>query len=175
LILPSLVASPQSLSLQTLQTRSASIFTLSRHPLRLQYPLIALSSLNMRWFRRLSMWSGEGGRAGDRRTCKVAHRFTRLLVVDWRAGEPAQQPRRLSNSPSPPPPLIKLTLPSHSACRMPRIPYKNPAKGTSVIGDAIRERRGARGLTPLDQSLLNAPEIAVRQLVQTQSRYRTTD
>ncbi|BGO88485.1 hypothetical protein NBRC10512_003001 [Rhodotorula toruloides] len=43
---------------------------------------------------------------------------------------------------------------------MPRIPYKNPAKGTSAIGDAIRERRGARGLTPLDQSLLNAPEIA---------------
>ncbi|BGP52774.1 hypothetical protein JCM8202_003853 [Rhodotorula sphaerocarpa] len=43
---------------------------------------------------------------------------------------------------------------------MPRIPYKNPAKGTSPIGDAIRERRGARGLTPLDQALLNAPEIA---------------
>lgn len=45
---------------------------------------------------------------------------------------------------------------------MPRIPYKTPAPGTSVIGDAIRERRGARGLTPLDQALLNAPEIAVR-------------
>lgn len=44
---------------------------------------------------------------------------------------------------------------------MPRIPYKNPAKGTSPVGDAIRERRGARGLTPLDQALLNAPEIAV--------------
>ncbi|GAA5981523.1 hypothetical protein JCM10908_004142 [Rhodotorula pacifica] len=43
---------------------------------------------------------------------------------------------------------------------MPRIPYKNPPKGTSPIGDAIRERRGARGLTPLDQALLNAPEIA---------------
>ncbi|GAA6041006.1 hypothetical protein JCM8097_000536 [Rhodosporidiobolus ruineniae] len=43
---------------------------------------------------------------------------------------------------------------------MPRIPYVAPAKGTSVIGDAIRERRGARGLTPLDQTLLNAPEIA---------------
>ncbi|KAI5477034.1 alpha/beta hydrolase [Pseudohyphozyma bogoriensis] len=43
---------------------------------------------------------------------------------------------------------------------MPRIPYQNPAPGTSVIGDAIRVRRGARGLTPLDQSLLNAPEIA---------------
>ncbi|GAA5924468.1 hypothetical protein JCM1841_004593 [Sporobolomyces salmonicolor] len=43
---------------------------------------------------------------------------------------------------------------------MPRIPYQNPAQGTSAIGDAIRQRRGARGLTPLDQSLLNAPEIA---------------
>ena len=48
---------------------------------------------------------------------------------------------------------------------MPRIPYKNPAKGASPIGDAIRERRGARGLTPLDQALLNAPEIAVRPLL----------
>ncbi|GAA5899001.1 hypothetical protein JCM6882_004589 [Rhodosporidiobolus microsporus] len=43
---------------------------------------------------------------------------------------------------------------------MPRIPYKAPAKGTNPIADAIRERRGTRGLTPLDQSLLNAPEIA---------------
>ncbi|GAA5930241.1 hypothetical protein JCM3775_004338 [Rhodotorula graminis] len=43
---------------------------------------------------------------------------------------------------------------------MPRIPYKNPAQGTSVVGDAIRDRRGPRGLTPLDQTLLNAPEIA---------------
>ncbi|KAL8286215.1 hypothetical protein RQP46_004703 [Phenoliferia psychrophenolica] len=43
---------------------------------------------------------------------------------------------------------------------MPRVPYKNPAKGTSTIADAIRERRGTRGLTPLDQTLLNAPEIA---------------
>ncbi|KAK4057721.1 hypothetical protein OIO90_001369 [Microbotryomycetes sp. JL221] len=39
-------------------------------------------------------------------------------------------------------------------------PGLNPAAGTSVIGDAIRARRGARGLTPLDQTLLNAPEIA---------------
>ncbi|ORY90133.1 Alpha/Beta hydrolase protein [Leucosporidium creatinivorum] len=43
---------------------------------------------------------------------------------------------------------------------MPRIPYQNPAAGTHAIGDAIRVRRGARGLTPLDQTLLNAPEIA---------------
>jgi len=55
---------------------------------------------------------------------------------------------------------------------MPRIPYKNPAPGTSVVGDAIRQRRGARGLTPLDQTLLNAPEIAVsfRFLPQTRER-----
>ncbi|KDE05026.1 hypothetical protein MVLG_04569 [Microbotryum lychnidis-dioicae p1A1 Lamole] len=43
---------------------------------------------------------------------------------------------------------------------MPRIPYQSPAQGTSAIADAIRVRRGARGLTPLDQTLLNAPEIA---------------
>lgn len=44
---------------------------------------------------------------------------------------------------------------------MPRIPYQNPAPGTSAIADAIRTRRGARGLTPLDQALLNAPDYAV--------------
>ena len=44
---------------------------------------------------------------------------------------------------------------------MVRIGPKAPAQGTSQIADAIRQRRGARGLTPLDQTLLNAPEIAV--------------
>ena len=58
---------------------------------------------------------------------------------------------------------------------MPRIPYKNPAKGTSVVGDAICERRGARGLTPLDQTLLNAPEIAVRKLASIARRSKCTD
>ena len=43
-----------------------------------------------------------------------------------------------------------------------RVPYQNPAPGTSPIADAIRLRRGARGLTPLDQALLNAPHYAVR-------------
>ncbi|KAJ1020363.1 hypothetical protein NDA18_005959 [Ustilago nuda] len=43
---------------------------------------------------------------------------------------------------------------------MPRIPYRYPAAGVDPIADAIRERRGARGLTPLDGSLLNAPAIA---------------
>ena len=53
---------------------------------------------------------------------------------------------------------------------MPRVPYKNPAKGTSVIADAIRERRGTRGLTPLDQTLLNAPDIAVSTRTSTNVR-----
>ncbi|KAL0958766.1 hypothetical protein HGRIS_014099 [Hohenbuehelia grisea] len=35
-----------------------------------------------------------------------------------------------------------------------------PEPGTSPIGDRIRERRGARGLTPLDGTLLHAPAIA---------------
>lgn len=43
---------------------------------------------------------------------------------------------------------------------MPRIPYRYPVAGVDPIADAIRERRGARGLTPLDGSLLNAPAIA---------------
>ncbi|KAN0060687.1 hypothetical protein ACQY0O_007345 [Thecaphora frezii] len=44
---------------------------------------------------------------------------------------------------------------------MPRIPYRYPAPGVDPIADAIRERRGpARGLTPLDGMLLNAPAIA---------------
>ncbi|PWY97857.1 alpha/beta-hydrolase [Testicularia cyperi] len=44
---------------------------------------------------------------------------------------------------------------------MPRIPYRYPPAGVDPIADAIRERRGpARGLTPLDGSLLNAPAIA---------------
>lgn len=49
---------------------------------------------------------------------------------------------------------------------MTRIPYKSPPPGSSVIADAIRVRRGERGLTPLDQALLNAPEIAVSIYVQ---------
>lgn len=43
---------------------------------------------------------------------------------------------------------------------MPRVPYVYPAPGTSPIADAIRQRRGERGLTPLDGMLLNAPSIA---------------
>lgn len=43
---------------------------------------------------------------------------------------------------------------------MPRIPYRFPAPGTSPIADAIRQRRGERGLTPLDGMLLNAPNVA---------------
>lgn len=42
---------------------------------------------------------------------------------------------------------------------MPRIPYVS-ADLPGAIADAIRARRGERGLTALDRSLLNAPPIA---------------
>lgn len=43
---------------------------------------------------------------------------------------------------------------------MPRVPYQFPPPGENPIADRVRERRGARGLTPLDATLLNAPAIA---------------
>jgi hypothetical protein len=41
-----------------------------------------------------------------------------------------------------------------------RVLGRYPSPGASVIADKIRERRGARGLTPLDATLLHIPEIA---------------
>lgn len=35
-----------------------------------------------------------------------------------------------------------------------------PAPGTSSVADAIRVRRGERGITPLDAALLHVPPIA---------------
>ena len=43
---------------------------------------------------------------------------------------------------------------------MPRIPYNFPQPGEDEVADRVRKRRGARGLTPLDGTLLNAPVIA---------------
>ncbi|KAG7548941.1 hypothetical protein FFLO_03146 [Filobasidium floriforme] len=43
---------------------------------------------------------------------------------------------------------------------MPRVPYRYPAPSTDAVADRIRARRGARGLTPLDGMLLNAPNVA---------------
>lgn len=43
---------------------------------------------------------------------------------------------------------------------MPRVPYRFPSAGEDPIADRVRARRGARGLTPLDATLLNAPAIA---------------
>ncbi|KAJ3754084.1 beta-ketoadipate enol-lactone hydrolase [Lentinula raphanica] len=40
------------------------------------------------------------------------------------------------------------------------VPGRYPAAGTSTIADKIRERRGARGLTPLDGTLLHVPPVA---------------
>jgi hypothetical protein len=57
--------------------------------------------------------------------------------------------------------LSSLSLNFKAATNMTRIPYQSPTVGTSVVADAIRKRRGSRGLSPLDKALLNAPEIAV--------------
>lgn len=43
---------------------------------------------------------------------------------------------------------------------MPRVPPLYPAPGTSPVADAIRQRRGARGLSPLDGTLLQSPAYA---------------
>ncbi len=43
---------------------------------------------------------------------------------------------------------------------MPRVPYRFPPPGADAVADRIRERRGARGLTSLDGTLLNAPLVA---------------
>lgn len=40
------------------------------------------------------------------------------------------------------------------------VPGRFPPPGTDTIADAVRERRGARGLTPLDGALLHTPLIA---------------
>ncbi|KAJ3746263.1 beta-ketoadipate enol-lactone hydrolase [Lentinula detonsa] len=40
------------------------------------------------------------------------------------------------------------------------VPGRYPAPSTSPIADKIRERRGARGLTPLDGTLLHIPSVA---------------
>ncbi|KDQ23273.1 hypothetical protein PLEOSDRAFT_1068280 [Pleurotus ostreatus PC15] len=40
------------------------------------------------------------------------------------------------------------------------VPGRYPPAGTSPIADAIRVRRGARGLTPLDGTLLHVPSVA---------------
>ncbi|KAL9934484.1 hypothetical protein V8E36_006940 [Tilletia maclaganii] len=43
---------------------------------------------------------------------------------------------------------------------MPRVPPVYPPPGVSPVADAIRARRGARGLTPLDGTLLQSPAYA---------------
>ena len=40
------------------------------------------------------------------------------------------------------------------------VPGRYPPPGTDIHADAIRERRGARGITPLDANLLHVPSVA---------------
>lgn len=46
------------------------------------------------------------------------------------------------------------------ASKSTRVPGRYPATGLSPIADRIRQRRGARGLTALDGSLLHFPPFA---------------
>lgn len=54
---------------------------------------------------------------------------------------------------------------------MPRVPPQYPEAGINAIADSIRQRRGARGLTALDGTLLNAPEIAVSLAISSDCKY----
>lgn len=56
--------------------------------------------------------------------------------------------------------LLLPTTPFKQFTNMPRVPYRYPAPGTDSIADVIRQRRGERGLTPLDGMLLNSPQFA---------------
>ena len=40
------------------------------------------------------------------------------------------------------------------------VPGRYPPPGTDAHADAIRERRGPRGITPLDANLLHVPPVA---------------
>jgi len=40
------------------------------------------------------------------------------------------------------------------------VPGRHPPPGQSSVADAIRRRRGERGLTPLDLVLLHVPPVA---------------
>ena len=41
-----------------------------------------------------------------------------------------------------------------------RVPGRYPIPGSSPVADRIRQRRGRRGLTPLDGTLLHSPPYA---------------
>jgi len=56
-------------------------------------------------------------------------------------------------------PLLKNTYRLHRMVSQ-RIAPVYPPRGSNVTADQIRERRGARGLTPLDGTLLRSPSIA---------------
>ena len=57
-------------------------------------------------------------------------------------------------------PILRTTLSMPPTSTSRRVPGRYPPSGDSEIADRIRARRGARGLTPLDGTLLHVPPIA---------------
>ena len=53
-----------------------------------------------------------------------------------------------------------MALPEFPAGASRVVAGRYPPPGTDIHADAIRERRGARGITPLDANLLHVPPVA---------------
>ena len=53
-----------------------------------------------------------------------------------------------------------MSLPEFPAGGSRVVAGRYPPPGTDTHADAIRERRGARGITPLDANLLHVPPVA---------------
>lgn len=56
--------------------------------------------------------------------------------------------------------LFSMSLPEFPLGASRVVAGRYPPPGTNVHADAIRERRGARGITPLDANLLHVPPVA---------------
>ena len=56
--------------------------------------------------------------------------------------------------------LGTMSLPEFPAGASRVVAGRYPPPGTDIHADAIRERRGARGITPLDANLLHVPPVA---------------
>ena len=53
-----------------------------------------------------------------------------------------------------------MSLPEFPAGTSRVVAGRYPPPGTDIHADAIRERRGVRGITPLDANLLHVPPVA---------------
>ena len=58
------------------------------------------------------------------------------------------------------PSALLMSLPEFPVGASRVVAGRYPPPGTDIHADAIRERRGARGITPLDANLLHVPPVA---------------